>query len=135
MLTILDGVCLQLGERMELASRGSLEEWSWWVERETPFTVEEGRMLRAVFLAHKVLPSDVVEKLPRPWQALWTVPAGRIGHGMPRSAASSKRASGPELLAARLMQSSPDLLSQDVVAALAGWLHERTGDVGSRDQP
>lgn len=125
MLTILDAACLALGERMELASRGSLDEWNWWVERETPFTVEEGRMLRAIFLANKLFPPETVAGMPRPWQALWTIPAGRIGRGMPRSAVSSKRVNGAELLAARLLQGSPRDLSTDVVAQLAAWLHER----------
>ena len=125
MLTVLDAACLALGERMELASRGSLDEWNWWVERETPFTVEEGRMLRAVFLAHRLLPQETVDNLPRPWQALWTIPAGRIGRGMPRSMQATKRAATGELLAARLLQGSPNDLSTDVVGALAAWLHER----------
>lgn len=133
-LRLLNPVCLQLGELLERAHRGSIDEWNDWVASSTPFTVEEARMLRATHLAYRLLPQEAVDKLPHPWQALWVIPAGRIGHGMPRSAASSKRANGAELLAARLLQRSPGELSTDVVGALAAWLHERDSDTGSRDQ-
>lgn len=122
---LLDPVCLEIGKLLEAAHDGSIDEWSDWVACSTPFTVEEARMLRARFLAEQHLPQEAVDNLPRPWQAVWTVPAGRIGHGMPRQAASSKRVNGVDLLAARLVQGSRADLSTDVVAALAAWLHER----------
>ena len=111
-----------------------LDEWSLWVERDLPFTVEEARLRRAVYLASELLPDEMTENFPRPWQALYTIPAGRIGHGMPRHATAAKRVSAAELLATRLVQSDPTDVSTDVVAALARWLHERDS-VESRDEP
>ena len=127
-LELLSAVCLEVGAIMEAERRRGVDEWHAWVESLTPFTVEEARRLRAVHLAHALLPQEMVDKLPRPWQALWTIPAGRIGKGMPGAAASSKRANGAELLAARLLQGSPRDLSTDVVAQLAAWLHERDSE-------
>lgn len=125
MLDVLDAACLELGERLELAYHGSFDQWCEWVQIDTPFTVEEARRLRAVFLAHRLFPPEVIDDLPRPWKSLWTIPAGRIGKGMPRHATAAKRVSAPEMLAARLLQGSPEDLSTDVYGALAAWLHER----------
>lgn len=131
-LRLLDPLCLELGKLLEAAHHGSIDEWSDWVASSTPFTVEEARRLRAVAIAYRVFPQEVVDKLPHPWQALWTVPAGRIGRGMPRSAVSAKRVNGAELFATRLLASDPNDVSMDVVSALAEWLHGRdNGTVSS----
>lgn len=124
-LDLLDEVCLQVGGLIAVAAHDDLDAWSAWVERETPFTVEEARRLRAVYLANTLFPPEKLERMPRPWQALWTIPAGRIGRGMPQSAHHSSRVNGAELLAARLLQSSANDLGMDVVADLLAWLHER----------
>lgn len=124
-LALLDSFVLQVGALLEAERREvSVDEWVLWVERDLPFTVEEARMMRAVFLASELLPDEMTENFPRPWRALYTIPAGRIGHGMPRHATQAKRVSAPELLATRLVQSDVRDVSSDVVAALAEWLHE-----------
>lgn len=125
-LALLDSMCLQLGGLLESAPRSNFDEWASWVEAELPFTVEEARRLRGVFLAYKLFTADIVEDLPKPWQALWTIPAARIGRGMPRHATQAKRVSAPELLATRLLASDPNGVSTDVVSSLERWLRERT---------
>lgn len=113
---------LQLGGLIEAGHGRSFDEWSAWVEADLPFTVEEARRLRAVFLAYKMFEPEIVEGLPKPWTALWTVPAHRIGRGMPRHATQAKRVNAPELLATRLLASDPNDVSSDVASALARWL-------------
>lgn len=126
-LDLLDEVCLQVGGLIAVAAHEDLDAWNQWVERETPFTVEEARRLRAVYLAHTLFPPEKLERMPRPWQALWTIPAGRIGRGMPQAAHHTSRISGAEMLAARLLQEPADDLGSDVVAELVAWLHDRSG--------
>lgn len=127
LLDLLDETCLQLGGLIALAARDDLDAWNHWVEHDTPFTVEEARRLRAVYLAHTLFPPAKLERMPRPWQALWTIPAGRIGRGAPQSAHHTKTITGAEMLAARLVQESADDLSTGVYGELLSWLHERSG--------
>lgn len=133
-LSILDAACLELGGLVDSEHKRSIDDWAAWVESELPFTVEEARRLRALFLAYALFPAETIERLPRPWTALWTIPAGRIGRGMPRHATAAKRVSASELLATRLMQTDPGDVSMDVVAALVAWLHERDSG-GSGEAP
>lgn len=134
-LSLLDSMCLQLGGLLESAPRRNYDEWAAWVETDLPFTVEEARRLRGVYLAHKLFTADIIEGLPKPWRALWTIPAARIGRGMPRHATQAKRVSAPELLATRLLASDPNDVSMDVVSSLARWLHERDSQVASETLP
>jgi hypothetical protein len=124
-LGLLDEACLKIGGLLASAVDGPVEEWAAWVEESTPFTFEEARRLRGVYLAYTLFSAEMAEGLPRPFAALWTIPAGRIGRGMPRSAHRSRRATNAELLATALMERGAETLGDEIIAALMSWLHSR----------
>lgn len=55
-------------DAMGRMTRASFEEW---VRDELPFDVYAARRFRAVYLAWRELPEEMLVEMPEPWQALY----------------------------------------------------------------
>ena len=65
--------CLKLGKLLDEARQICGHGWMAWIEERCPFGYDTAYRLRAVYLAYRELPPDVLDRLPRPWQALFSL--------------------------------------------------------------
>lgn len=135
-----------LVEARDLNPRGFKQ----WVETELPFSYETARRLVAIHLSYSQLPAEVMNELPRPWQALyalrhWTggrlqeaISSGEVHSEMTRSQAEAKardwskndvalrqrgrQFSNADLAAGKLMAFDVNDLSAPVARALRKWV-------------
>lgn len=145
-----DSMALRVGallvEARDLNPRGFKQ----WVETELPFSYETARRLVAIHLSYSQLPAEVMNQLPRPWQALyalrhWTggrlqeaISSGEVHSKMTRSQAEAKardwskndvalrqrgrQFSNADLAAGKLMAFDVNDLSAPVARALRKWV-------------
>jgi hypothetical protein len=150
-----DHMCLRLGELLWEAREIDPGGFRDWVEERMPFGYDKARRLVAIYLAYRELPADVQAQLPRPWQAMFAlrrwaggrlneaIAAGEIGPDttVQQALTTAKKWSNDsypdpvdlpvryqraDLLAGRLMATSPDDLDADVYRALTRWVQRRT---------
>ena len=152
-----DRMCLRLGALLAEARTLDPMGFDKWVSEKMPFGIDKARRLVAIHLAYSELPEDVVQKLPRPWQAMFAlrhwaqgrlpeaIETGEVGPDTTiaeaRELASkwgkdSRRDEDPlpsrygklDLTAGELMAVHPDDLNPSVYRALSNWMTRRTPD-------
>ena len=72
-----DRMALRVGELVDRGRRvaGTKREYERWVREDLPFGLDTAKRLRAIYLAYEELPPAVLERMPRPWQALYALVA------------------------------------------------------------
>lgn len=141
----IDRMALRVGELLERALQAhGLERWRQWVDEDLPFGLETARRLRAVYLAYREFPAEMLASMPHPWQALYAlskipkprlieaIESGQVNASLSARAAIevSKELRGVgtrhftplDVIAGRLLAASPDDLSPDVAQSLRRWL-------------
>lgn len=70
----IDRMVLRVGELLEegrqSTSKAGFERW---VINDLPFGLDTARRFRAIFLAFRELPEEMLTQMPRPWQALYAL--------------------------------------------------------------
>jgi hypothetical protein len=145
-----DRMALEVGRLLREAREAAPGEFNRWVEDELPFGLDTARRMMAISHAYESLPTEMIEQLPRPWQALYAlrklprseleaaVESGllgpdtserdaktiarrwRTGNGEPLS--SNARLHRADIAAGALMEFTPEDLNQYVLRALRRWL-------------
>lgn len=140
----IDRMALRIGELLQRALEAhGTERFREWVTNDLPFGIETARRMRAVYLAYREFPPELLASMPAPWQALYAlskVPRPRlveaIESGEVHARLSARAAievskelrggtrhfSQLDVIAGRLLAASPDDLSSDVLARLRRWL-------------
>lgn len=118
-----DAFALMIGNLFDQARRRSRSRYMAWVSGSTPFTLQEAERLRAVAVAYRDLPPDVVKGLPRPSSALSFVfeeedPTPYLS--------ATHQFSRMDLAVGALLGGHPEELSSDVRALLMAWLGQGT---------
>lgn len=140
-----DRMAMRLGDLLdhavEISSRAEYERW---VTEDLPFGLDTAKRLRAIFLAYRELPDEMLVEMPRPWQALYALAAvprpvleqaiedgtvnGQMTVEQTRAVARElngrpqPKFSQADLWAARLVSLSPADLSPEVKTMLSDWL-------------
>lgn len=137
-------MALRVGALLRAAQELAPKRFASWVESDLPFGLDAARRLIAISKAYERLDPSVLEKLPRPWQALYAlrkltsaqlalgVSQGLIGPTTTIKEAVAFAGGGnpdrtrhhrADLAAGALMDCSVDDLHPMVLRALLGWLH------------
>lgn len=137
-------MALRVGLLLRQAQRLAPARFSSWVESDLPFGIDTARRLIAISKAYETLETSILERLPRPWQALYAlrklrpdqlalgVSRGLIGPTTTIKEAIAFAGGGQpdrsrhhraDLAAGALMDCSVDDLHPMVLRALLGWLH------------
>lgn len=69
----IDRFALDLGAKLQYAYEQFPDLYDEWVTNCLPFGLDKARRLRMIHKAAEHLPPDVLERLPRPWQALYAI--------------------------------------------------------------
>lgn len=140
----IDRFAIDLGRDLQEAFEAHPDEYEAWVTGCLPFGLDKASRLRMVHLASLHLPADVLERMPRPWQALYAltrlpanqltdaVRSGQIHAGMSvresqavarqLSGRETKRHSEADLVAGRLVGLRRSALGVEAERLLRSWL-------------
>jgi hypothetical protein len=66
-------MALRIGALLRAARVECPETFTAWVEFDLPFGLDTARRLMAISEAYEKLPAEMLEQLPRPWQALYAL--------------------------------------------------------------
>lgn len=154
--TRIDEMVFDVGRELQAAFEAFPAEYERWVTDCLPFGLDKARRLRMIWKASRVLPPEILEKMPRAWQALYAVtrlPAtevvaavesGAIGPSTsvrdaiayarpPTSGGQRHPFSAVDIVAGKLMGHPPQALSVGVRRDLRRWLASADRDAALVD--